>query len=194
MAQDIRKLFEEERTKDFTKDKMSSGHEARFLEKLDKELPIKKSKNWIWLQVAASIVFLIALGYSGLKYFENPIEPVKVVDTNTNKETPTKSLGDISPDLKKVEDYYLANINLELSKVKLTPENKELIDGYISRLEELNKEYDRLSLELSETGANELTVNALITNLKFRLNLMYRLKEKLSEINNENNGLEQNQV
>lgn len=186
MAQDIRKLFEEERTKDFTKDKMSSGHEARFLEKLDKELPIKKSKNWIWLQVAASIVFLIALGYSGLKYFENPIEPVKVVDTNTNKETPTKSLGDISPDLKKVEDYYLANINLELSKVKLTPENKELIDGYISRLEELNKEYDRLSLELSETGANELTVNALITNLKFRLNLMYRLKEQLKLLNDTN--------
>ena len=186
MAQDIRKLFEEERTKDFTKDKMSSGHEARFLEKLDKELPIKKSKNWIWLQVAASIVFLIALGYSGLKYFENPIEPVKVVDTNTNKETPTKSLGDISPDLKKVEDYYLANINLELSKVKLTPENKELIDGYISRLEELNKEYDSLSLELSETGANELTVNALITNLKFRLNLMYRLKEQLKLLNDTN--------
>lgn len=186
MAQDIRKLFEEERTKDFTKDKMSSGHEARFLEKLDKELPIKKSKNWIWLQVAASIVFLIALGYSGLKYFENPIEPVKVVDTNTTKETPTKSLGDISPDLKKVEDYYLANINLELSKVKLTPENKELIDGYISRLEELNKEYDRLSLELSETGANELTVNALITNLKFRLNLMYRLKEQLKLLNDTN--------
>ena len=186
MAQDIRKLFEEERIKDNTKDKMPSGHDARFLEKLDKELPIKKSKNWIWLQVAASIVFLIALGYSGLKYFENPIEPVKVVDTNTIEETPTKSLGDISPDLKKVEDYYLANINLELSKVKLTPENKELIDGYISRLEELNKEYDRLSLELSETGANELTVNALITNLKFRLNLMYRLKEQLKLLNDTN--------
>ena len=28
--------------------------------------------------------------------------------------------------LKRVEDYYLASINLELSKVKLTPENKEL--------------------------------------------------------------------
>lgn len=183
MAQDIRKLFEDERTKPVLKDSMSSGHEARFLKKLDKELPIKKSNNRLWLQIAASVVFVFALGYGTLKYFDNPTEPVKVVDTNTTEGTPTKSLGDISPDLKKVEDYYLANINLELSKVKLTPENKELIDGYISRLEELNQEYKRLSLELTESGANELTVNALITNLKFRLNLMYRLKEQLKLLN-----------
>lgn len=183
MAQDIRKLFEDQRINEVDKDNMSSGHKARFLEKLDNELPIKKSKNLKWLQIAASIVFVFALGYGALQYFDNPIEPVKVVDNNTTEETPTKSLGDISPDLKKVEDYYLANINLELSKVKLTPENKELINGYISRLEELNKEYERLSLELTESGANELTVNALITNLKFRLNLMYRLKEQLKLLN-----------
>ena len=39
MAQDIRKLFEDE-PKVF-KDKMPKGHEARFLKKLDKEFPEK---------------------------------------------------------------------------------------------------------------------------------------------------------
>ena len=91
-------------------------------------------------------------------------------------------MGDISPDLKKVEDYYLANINFELSKVTLTPENKDLIDGYLTQLETLNQEYKRISLELTHSGPNELTVNALITNLKFRLNLMYRLKEQLETL------------
>ena len=95
----------------------------------------------------------------------------------------TKSLGDISPQLKKVEDYYLANINLELSKMKVTPESKELFDGYLERLEELNKEYAALADELTQSGPSELTVNALINNLKLRLNLLYRLKEKLSELN-----------
>lgn len=182
MAQDIRKLFEDERNKK-TDDTMSSGHEARFLEKLDTELPVKKSNKFNWIQIAASVIIVLALGYGSFNYFNNPVEPKKIVDTNNTEDTPTKSLGDISPDLKKVEDYYLANINLELSKVKLNPENKELIDGYIKQLEELNKEYKRLSVELTESGANELTVNALITNLKFRLNLMYRLKEQLKSLN-----------
>ncbi|WP_250434116.1 hypothetical protein [Hanstruepera flava] len=193
MAQDIRKLFEDARNN--TEDRMSSGHEARFLKKLDNQLPIKKSKRFTWLQIAASIVVVLGLGYGTYSYFNNPIEPVKVVDTNNKTiEEPTKSLGDISPDLKKVEDYYLANINLELSKVKLTPDNKELIDGYISRLDELNKEYKRLSIELTESGANELTVNALITNLKFRLNLMYRLKEQLKMLNETNENQNQNKI
>ena len=76
----------------------------------------------------------------------------------------TKSLGDVSPDLKKVEDYYLANINLELSKIELTPENKDMFDGYVQRLEDLKKEYNTLSIELTENGPNEQTINALIIN------------------------------
>mgnify|MGYP000968125522 CR=1 FL=1 len=64
-------------------------------------------------------------------------------------------------------------------------ENKELFDSYIVRLEELNNEYKRLSIELTESGPNELTVSALIDNLKLRLNLLYRLKEQLNELNTE---------
>ncbi len=181
MGQDIKDLFEKERNI-IPNEKMSTGHEDRFLNKLDTELPVKKSKNFYWLQIAASVVLVFGLGYGTFSYFNSPLDPVKVAETNTATETPTKTLGDISPDFKKVEDYYLANINLELSKVKLTSENKELIDGYISRLDELNKEYKRLSIELTESGPNELNVNALITNLKFRLNLMYRLKEQLQTL------------
>lgn len=39
MAQDIRKLFKEEPK--VSNQKMPKGHEARFLEKLEKELPAK---------------------------------------------------------------------------------------------------------------------------------------------------------
>jgi hypothetical protein len=137
------------------------------------------------LQIAASIVLLIGLGFGASKFFGNTtVIPIEIVETkNPSNDDQLKSLGDISPDFKKVEDYYLANINLELSKVKQTPENKELFDGYVVRLAELNQEYKRLSVELTEHGPNELTVSALIDNLKLRLNLLYRLKEQLNDLN-----------
>ena len=185
MARDIRKLFEEEQ-KD-SQPKMSEGHEARFLKKLDDVLPVKTSikKRFNVLQIAAGIVILIGLGFGASKFFRNEtIVPTEIVDNeNPSKNDQLKSLGDISPDFKKVEDYYLANINLELSKVKQTPENKELFDGYVVRLAELNQEYKRLSVELTQHGPNELTVSALIDNLKLRLHLLYRLKEQLNDLN-----------
>ncbi|GAB5564444.1 MAG: hypothetical protein Wins2KO_15070 [Winogradskyella sp.] len=183
MAQDLRNLFKEN-----TKDqgiKMSEGHEARFFEKLEKELPIaKKPSRFSFFYIAASVVVLLGLSFGAVKYFNNPdiIEPNKepiIVETDL------KTIGDYSPELKKVEDYYLASINLELSKVELTPENKDLVDGYILRLKELNDEYQKLTIELNENGPNEETLDALIENLKLRLNLVTRLKEKLKEFNDD---------
>ncbi len=188
MAQDIRKLFKEEPK--VGNQKMPKGHEARFLEKLDRELPKQSSRPlFSFLNIAASVVILIGLSFGAYKYFNQPVEietPAEVVKTSP--------LGEISPQLKKVEDYYLANINLELSEMKVTSENKEMFDGYLSQLEELNNEYNVLSNELITSGPTERTINALIDNLKFRLNLLYRLKEKLNELNNEPNELEETQV
>ncbi|HKK11381.1 MAG TPA: hypothetical protein VJ945_01010 [Flavobacteriaceae bacterium] len=183
MAQDLKKLFENE-TK-FSTLKMPEGHEKRFTDKLDKALPAEPKKRFSFgvMRIAASIVILVGLSFGAYKYFETP--PVEQSQEGATKTVATKikSLGDVSPDLKKVEDYYLANINLELSDVKLTPENKALFDGYLDKLEELSKEYDRLTIELNENGPNELTVSALIDNLKLRLNLLYRLKEQLRDLN-----------
>ncbi len=178
MAQDIKKLFENENKLSMLK--MPEGHEKRFSDKLDDALPVepKKMSSFSFIRIAASVVILIGLSFGAYKFFETP-----PVEQQQEVATKMKSLGDISPDLKKVEDYYLANINLELSKVKLTSENKELFDGYVVKLEELNTEYNRLSVELTEHGPNELTVSALIDNLKLRLNLLYRLKEQLQDLN-----------
>lgn len=186
MGQDLRNLFKAEDEK-YSQIKMSEGHEARFLKKLDNVLPENASikKRFSVLQIAASIVVLIGIVVTVYKFSQQPnfTDNTVVVNDNQTKEDQLKSLGDISPDLKIVEDYYLANINLELSKIKQTPENKELFDGYVIRLAELNQEYKRLSVDLTENGPNELTVSALIDNLKLRLNLLYRLKEQLHELN-----------
>ena len=190
MAQDLRHLFKEDPKDQNTK--MSDDHEARFLQKLEKEFPKKQSRTqrFRFLNIAASVIVLLGLSYGAFQFFKSPVnqvEPIKVVDTQED----LKTLGDVSPDLKKVEDYYLASINLELSKVQLTPENKELFDGYVLRLKELNEEYNKLTIELNDNGPNEDTLNALIDNLKFRLNLVMRLKEKLQEFSDDSFEQEQ---
>lgn len=179
MGQDLKNLFNKDTEEQI---KMSEGHEARFLQKLDKAIPQgSKGSGFSFLNIAAGITVLLGLSYGAYQFFQ-------VSSTGTEEKpvvTNLKTLGDVSPDLKRVEDYYLASINLELSKVQLTPENKELFDGYVARLKELNEEYDNLTIELNENGPNEETLNALIDNLKFRLNLVMRLKEKLQEFNDD---------
>lgn len=176
MAQDLKKLFEKEQKMSTLK--MPEGHEDRFIDKLDRSFPEHQSTRWFtFFNMAASVVVLIGLSFAAYHmYDESEVSPEKQVVDST-------SIGEISPQLKKVEDYYLANINLELSKLKYNPENKELFDGYVRRLGELSSAYEVLSEELIKGGPNEQTVTALIDNLKLRLNLMYRLKEKLNELN-----------
>jgi hypothetical protein len=183
MAQNLKDLFEKDEKVQNVK--MSEGHEARFLQKLEEELPKENTSNRFgFLNIAASVVVLLGLSYGAFQFFgtsDDGEEPIQVTETKSE----IKSMGEVVPDLKKVEDYYLASINLELSKVELTPENKELVDGYIERLKELNDEYDKLTIELNENGPNAETLDALIDNLKLRLNLVMRLKEKLQEFNDD---------
>ncbi|MCC1485432.1 hypothetical protein [Winogradskyella immobilis] len=178
MAQDLKNLFEDQ-SKEQTAE-MSTGHEARFLQKLDKALPKQKKTNRFgFLNIAASVVVLLGLSYGAYQFISSPNTGGNTIP----EEEVTRSIGDVSPELKKVEDYYLASINLELSKLQIAPENKELFDGYLSRIKELTQEYKLLSDEFID-APNEQTADAIINNLKLRLDLMYRLKEKLSELRN----------
>ena len=81
----------------------------------------------------------------------------------------------------------MAGINLQLASLKIAPENKELVDGYMSQLSILDKEYKKLNLELNKEGPTEATITALIDNLKLRLELLFKLKNKLNEFKTQEN-------
>jgi len=115
MAHDLRKMFEKEREE--KRYSMKDGHEARFLEKLDGQLPAgprKKKVYTLWLQIAASVVVAVGLSVyfmKGTNKVDLPDENVIVVDRqNTSGQEQTISLGDLSPDFKKIETYYTTNI------------------------------------------------------------------------------------
>ncbi|NAS11305.1 hypothetical protein [Poritiphilus flavus] len=188
MAQDLRELFKKEKDKKFP---MKSGHEERFLERLDSALPQKKKASYFFLKVAASFIVLISLGV--FTYYQTIFDkdiPETVVDRNEvqkSTEKPELSLGDLSPDLRKVENYYVANINLELSQLQISEDNKAVVDGFMERLAALNEEYQVLNKELNDIGPNDQTITALVRNLQLRLQLLLKLKEKLNELKSSKN-------
>lgn len=190
MGQDIREMFRNE--EHLQNDKLREGHQKRFEARLQHEVPSEKKKNTFYLwQIAAVVV--VALGIGAFFLFSNTSaitsgEP-QIADTpveapKDEKEKPDSEyrLSDISPEFKKVEDYYMASLNIQLAKLDMTPNNKELIDAFMKKLETLNEEYIALNAEIQETGLNEDTVEAMVANLQLRLDLLKKLKNKLNEI------------
>ena len=175
MPKDLRKMLQNEQLGTMETSKLSKNHRKNFEAKLQKELHTSKQKSNQFLKIAASFLIIVGLGTS-IFYFSTDT----VVD---NVETAKiESLGSISPELKKIENYYLASIHTEISNLHKTPENKELLDGYLEKIGELTKEYKSLTEELNTEGLNERTINALINNLQLRLKLLYQLKEQLNEL------------
>ncbi|MBT8321680.1 MAG: hypothetical protein KJO90_08460 [Eudoraea sp.] len=194
MEQDLRKLFETERDKKY---RLKEGHEARFMDRLDTELPPEKNNSRVWIfSIAATVLVLVSVGAFLYTMEQNPIPSENsVVDAQDQNTEETISLGDLSPDLEKVENYYLASINLELSKLEVSSDNKELVDSYMEQLAELNLEYEQLNKELNTFGPNDQTISALIKNLQLRLELLQKLKEKLNQIkSSKNEQLSSNQA
>ncbi|MDX1462187.1 MAG: hypothetical protein R3359_03955 [Marinirhabdus sp.] len=203
MAQDIREML---KNRPETSRTMPQGHEQKFEALLEQHFPedtahssSKNNASFFWLKIAATAVVFLTVSFFGYQYLSNYNGEngtnVPFANTDTNDEVPAEdflkqpklTLGDLSPDLKKVENFYLTGIDVQLASLEGNEENKELIDGYMERLDELNKEYDRLNRELTVTGPTEATINALIDNLKLRLDLLFKLKNKLKELKNLDN-------
>ncbi len=197
MAQDIRKMFKDDES--WTKEKLSKGHQNRFEAKLDDVLPTKKKRNdFSFMKIAA--IFIVAIGIGALFLnkeeiitTETPMVVSPEIQDNKN-EMPGKGfqLSEVSPDFKKIENYYLAGINMELAKLEVNPTNKALIDSFMGKMSELNNEYKRLNAEFNETGPNEQTIEAMVENLQFRLDLLYKLKNKLKEVKQTKNARNEN--
>lgn len=180
-------MFESERKREFP---MPQGHEARFEARLENSFGGKKPRPFFWLGIAASVAALLGLGF--WMFRADPVLPEgegSLVEEQTDSITApaSLSLGDLSPDLRKLEQYYTASINLELASLDISEENREVADTFISRLSDLNTEYGQLHEELNEIGPNEQTITAMIKNLQYRLQVLLKLKEKLNELKSSKN-------
>lgn len=170
MPKDIREILKSDLKSSL---KLSSDHRDKFESKLQ-HFKKPKQNNYYFLKIAASIILLISLGYFFTQQEDmNPQTQVaKVVD-----------LASVSPEMKKIENYYLTAINYEMASIEPNDENKVIRDTYLKKIADLTTQYKQLSIDLTEKEINEKTVNALITNLQMRLQLLLDLKDTINEMN-----------
>jgi hypothetical protein len=181
MQQDIKEKLKKYRDENVT---LSVNHTNKFEALLQKEMHSKQLKTPVfkWLSIAASIVLLFSLG---IQFY---LTENSTININTEKKSEEKeiTLGNISPEFQTIETYYVNSINLEISQLDLSEENKEIVDGYLFKIAELTKEYKSLTKELNTNGVNDATIDALIRNLQLRLQLLKRLKKQLKQLKNLN--------
>ena len=162
---------------------LPKSHRTNFEQLLQNELHLKPKSNYTFLKIAASVLLIFSLGVVGYQIFNLDVsqEIVLTKDKPVNK---INSMADISPNLKKVEDFYLTQINYQISKITITDENRVLLEVYLSQLSVLQKEYNDLNIQLNINEVSEETIDALIENLQLRLQLLRQLKKKLEIIEN----------
>lgn len=153
---------------------LPKNHRELFAAKLDEELHREQRNPIRLLMIAASVAVLFGLGYFAALQQNSPAtEEVQEAGL---------SLGEFSPELKKIENYYLTAINYELVNLQVTEENKILLDPYFSKLNTLTQEYRKLSEQLVRDKVDEELINSLIDNLQMRLHLMIELKNELKKL------------
>lgn len=192
MGQDIRKMFSKEEQESSTK--LRPGHQGRFSAKLEQSFPIENRKsNFYWMKIAAVLVVALGVGFvllSPPNFNGEPEVVSRPVEEKKEEAMPEKQfqLRDVSPEFQKIENYYMASLNMELANLEVNENNKGIVDSFMNQLSELDKEYKRLNAELGKYGPNEQTIEAMISNLQLRLQLLQRVKNKIKEVKQTKNN------
>ena len=175
-------MFRKERERQ--KPALRDGHKERFAALLEEELPQGRETNrFLFFKLAASVVILLGIGW--LFYPTSALDPVQqVVESSMDMEQETVpdkvfDLQEIAPEFEKIENFYLASLNLELANLEVNDRNRGMIDSFMDQLAGLDKEYQHLNQELFEYGANSQTLEAMINNLQFRLELFKHVKSRM---------------
>jgi hypothetical protein len=165
--------------RDFFEDsEPSEGHAERFNRKLEMRFHTDSIKRSIvpYLLKAAVVTLLISL--SSLWTWDHFIRP----DRNRT------ALGDVSPQYREVENYYLHQVNLmenEIGTVALinNPEQKKILK---KEMKSMDSVYVQLQKDLKTNPDDERIINAMIEHYQTKLEVMTFIVNQLKAIRNEN--------
>ncbi|MCB0398906.1 MAG: hypothetical protein KDD26_04640 [Winogradskyella sp.] len=168
----IRDLFEGLRG-EFDINKPKHGHENRFLEKLntsDKALvDNKKIINFNWkpfIAIAASVI--ICLG----------------IFTTINAQPEVMDLASVSPEMSETQDFFTATINAELKKLnnERSPLTEQIITDALNQIELLEKDYQKLKTDLTESNKDQRVIYAMINNFQNRIDILNTVLDQIETI------------
>jgi hypothetical protein len=161
------------------------GHLDRFNWKLEKRLHSKAVKRSIvpYLLRAAVVTILVTL--SSLWTWDHFIRADRARMT----------LGQVSPQYKEVENYYVHQVNMmesELINIDLkdNPEQKQVL---VSEMKSMDSVYVQLQKELKLNPNDERIINAMIEHYQTKLEVMTYIVNQLKAIRNGNQNKPQDE-
>ena len=162
----------------FGDEEPSKGHVERFERKLELRFHARgavKRSIVPYLLKAAVVTLLVTL--SSLWTWDHFIRP------DRNRMT----LGDISPQYKEVENYYLHQVNLMESEIKTidlnNPEQKKMLEKEMKNMDSV---YVQLQKDLKANPDDERIINAMIEHYQTKVEVMNYIINQLKVIRNEN--------
>jgi hypothetical protein len=163
----------------------SEGHFERFNRKLEMRFSARTIKRSIvpYLLRAAVVTLLVTL--SSLWTWDHFIR------SDRNRMT----LGNVSPEYKEVENYYIHQVNLmesELGNIdpKNNPEQNKIL---LSEMRSMDSVYVQLQKELKANPNDERIINAMIEHYQTKVEVMSYIVNQLKAISNENQNNSENE-
>ena len=163
----------------------STGHLERFNRKLEKRFQVNIIKRSIvpYLLKAAVVTLLITL--SSLWTWDHFIR------SGSSRMT----LGQISPQYKEVENYYVHQVNMMESEIvnvdlKNNPDQKALL---MKEVKSMDSTYVSLQKELKANPNDERIINAMIEHYQTKLEVMTYIVNQLKTIRNDNQIKKENE-
>jgi hypothetical protein len=166
--------------RDFFEDREpSEGHLERFERMLEARFgTITTVRRSIvpYLLKAAVVTLLVTL--SSLWTWDHFIRP----------ESKRMALGDVSPEYREVENYYIHEVNLmedQISSVEFVSD-KEHKDMLMSEIKSMDSVYVQLQKDLKANPDDERIINAMIEHYQTKLEVMTFIINQLKALRNEN--------
>jgi hypothetical protein len=154
------------------------GHFDRFRMKLEKKYHTGKATRSIvpYLLKAAVVTLLVTL--SSLWTWDHFIRP----------DRGRMTLGQVSPQYKEVENYYIHQVNLVESEItgSTIAGNPEQMEMLKNEMKSMDSVYVQLQKELKTNPNDERIISAMIQHYQTKLEVMSYIVNQLKAVRNEN--------
>lgn len=156
---------------DFDTENPLLGHEQRFLKKLKtkKNSLDDKPKHFdyrSYMAIAASVILFFGV----FLFLQNKPE--------------INGLASVSPELSQTQDFFTSAITSELNKIKdqRSPDNEMLVVDALKQMELLEKNYERLKIDLKQSGNDKRVIYAMISNFQSRIKILENVLKTIEDV------------
>lgn len=152
----------------------AEGHFDRFADKLTGLRKTPKRPLYYYLKVAA-VLFIVSI--SSILIYQLAVN--RILEKNLY------SFGNLSPEYREVEDYFIHTINTKYNDLqKMDLQDKAQKEMILEEMKEMDKVYKNLSKELINDPNNERIINAMIKHYQLKLDILNDMIDQLMKMKN----------